>query len=441
MGEGRGSVVVVQGSLRWRAEVEREGWRIRRAEDLQQIDRLLHRECPQCVILSADSTNPVTCLKWTAAVRAHRDNIPVILLVAQGTEELAVAALRAGANDYVREAGGAEELLRAMRRFRRRNAAGQEPPAAKALVGSSEAMERVRRRVERVAKSPATVLITGETGSGKEVAAEIIHASSARRGNPWVCINCAAIPDSLWEGELHGRERGAYTGADTSYEGKLRQAEGGTLFLDEIGEVSLAMQAKLLRFLESREVQSLGSRKTDYIDVRVIAATNRDLEQDLLEGRFRADLYYRLNVVRLKLPPLREHKEDIPQIARHLLPEINRRLGTGAQAVADEALRHLMAYDWPGNVRELRNFLEFAAMESAGPVLEKRHFPECDGETWSGGRQEANERDLLLSALVESNWNKTAAAQKLNWSRMTVYRKIAQYGLGVPVSQHMSHSA
>lgn len=423
------SVVVVLGSLRWRAEVEREGWRIKAAVDAAQAERLLLREAPQCVVLSAEDGHVGSWLKWTAAHRDRQDAVPVILLVRRGTEELAIAALRAGASDYVRESGGVEELLRALRRFRRL------PPAPaggcsrpKALVGSSAVIQRVRRRIERIARSPATVLITGETGSGKEVAAEIIHAGGSRRDKPWVCINCAAIPDSLWEGEMHGRERGAYTGADTSYEGKLRQADGGTLFLDEIGEVSPAMQAKLLRFMESREVQSLGSRKTDYVDVRIIAATNRDLERDLLEGRFRADLYYRVNVVRLKLPPLREHKEDIAEIVSHLLPEINSRLGTDVQKVTDEALRHLIGYDWPGNVRELRNFLEAAAMEAEGDVIEKRHFPERDGAP-----RAVNERDLLLAALMESNWNKTAAAQKLRWSRMTVYRKMAQYRLDLPV--------
>lgn len=427
------SVVVVRGPLRWRAEIEREGWRIKAATDVEQVDRLLFRDAPECVVLSAGDANPARCLEWTEAHRSRHSHVPVILLVARGTEELAIAALRAGASDYVREAAGAEELLRAMRRFRRvRSVRAGGHPCAKALVGSSEIMQRVRRRVERVAKSPATVLITGETGSGKEVAAATIHAGGSRRNKPWVCINCAAIPDTLWEGEMHGRERGAYTGADSSYEGKLRQADGGTLFLDEIGEVSLAMQAKLLRFIESREVQSLGSRKTDYVDVRVVAATNRDLERDLLEGRFRADLYYRINVVRLKLPPLREHKEDIPEIVNHLLPDVNTRLGTDVRRVTDEALRHLIGYDWPGNVRELRNFLEAAAMEAEGSILEKRHFPERD-EFQSGGPRAANERDLLITALMESNWNKTAAAQKLNWSRMTVYRKMAQYRLDLPV--------
>jgi len=288
----------------------------------------------------------------------------------------------------------------------------------------------LRAYIPKVARSDAVVLITGETGTGKERVAECIHDESPRRGGPFVGVNCAAIPDSLIESELFGYDRGAFTGAQGSYLGKVRSASRGTVFLDEIGEMSLMAQAKILRVLESHEVFPLGATRTVKVDVRFIAATNQDLEPLVHEGRFRRDLFYRLNVARMLLKPLKEHKEDIPDLIDHYVGEFNRRYRREVHRPTHALLDCMMRYEWPGNVRELRNVVEALFIDPpAGPVS-LEDLPEFFRNIFAQYAVSApSERDRLVSALYQTNWNKSKAAEQLHWSRMTLYRKLSKYKL------------
>jgi two-component system response regulator HydG/two-component system response regulator AtoC len=300
------------------------------------------------------------------------------------------------------------------------------------LVGGSDAIALVRSAIERVAPCGSNVLVTGETGTGKELIAELIHFQSGRRG-PLVPINCAAIPDGLLESELFGYERGAFTGANASYEGKLRLAQGGTVLLDEVGDMSAYAQAKLLRAIETREVMRLGGRRPVPLDVRIVAATNADLDALVAQGRFRADLYFRLNVARIHVPPLRERPQDVPDLLRHSLEE--RRAQASFSA---EALDCLCRYPWPGNVRELRNVVEVMTLaggaarelnlEDLPPAVRTAAFPPPTRAPVHRSADE--ERERLLAALRTTHWNKSRAAAQLRWSRMTVYRKMAKYRIG-----------
>jgi DNA-binding NtrC family response regulator len=298
------------------------------------------------------------------------------------------------------------------------------------MVGESVLMQEVRQYVGRVAATDCPVLITGETGTGKELVAELIHHHSARGRRPLVCLNCAALPDSLLESELFGYERGAFTGAEARNPGKLQQAEGGTVFFDEVGDMSPSAQAKVLRLLESKQAHRLGSGQAVRFDIRVLAATNQDLEQALAQGRFRRDLYYRLNVARLHLPPLRQRRQDIPLLLGHYLQQMNRRYGLQVEGFSPEALDCLRAYPWPGNVRELKNLLEVLFLAPPASRIGLADLPEPFRRSLAGGPQASpGELDRLLSALLETNWNKSQAAHKLHWSRMTLYRKLARYHL------------
>ncbi|MBW2121697.1 MAG: sigma-54-dependent Fis family transcriptional regulator, partial [Deltaproteobacteria bacterium] len=280
----------------------------------------------------------------------------------------------------------------------------------------------------KVAATDSTVLITGETGTGKELAAEMIHKKSPRHKKPFVCINCAALPDTLLESELFGFERGAFTGALASKQGKFELARGGTVLLDEIGDMSHYAQAKLLRAIEKKEVSHLGGKQDIPVDVRVIAATNQDPEQMVAQGKFRKDLYYRLNVARIHLPPLHDQKEDILCLLNHYMAEMNRRFRRRVEGFTEEALASLLHYDWPGNVRELKNLLEATFINLPSRRITFLDLPEPFRRRLKEVRNIPQaERNRLLSALFATNWNKSKAAQKLSWSRMTLYRKMAKY--------------
>ena len=294
-------------------------------------------------------------------------------------------------------------------------------------------MAAVRADIAGARVTDIHVLITGETGTGKELVAEAIHEGSDRRARSFVRINCAAIPESLVENELFGHERGAFTGAESQRGGLLEDGAGGTVFFDEVGDMSPLAQAKILRVIENKEVRRLGGRGTILIDIRVLAATNQDLEQRVSGGAFRADLYYRLNVARIHVPPLRQHKEDIPELTDHYIKDCNQRFGGTVEGVDDAVLQRWLQYDWPGNVRELRNVVESSFLKARSgrislsalsghflELLERRH-----GTT--------DERQQLLDALFRADWNKTRAAETLRWSRMTLYRRLAKHGLNRPL--------
>jgi DNA-binding NtrC family response regulator len=388
------------------------------------------------VVLGSSGPNGETSLEVARRMARLRADLRIILITAESSEALAIAALRAGVRDYFRHPVPFDELAASVRRWlavaplaapQRRLPA----PAGPRLIGCGPRMHELQTYLQQVAVTDSTVLITGETGTGKELTAALIHATSRRRERPFLHINCAAIPDTLLESELFGYERGAFTGAAGASPGKLKAADGGTVLFDEIGDMSVYAQAKILRLIESREIERLGGRRAVSVDVRVIAATNHDLERLMAEGRFRKDLYFRLNVVRIHLPPLRERKEDLLPLVEHYVDEFSRLFGREVDGVTDDALAALCRHDWPGNVRELRN-----VVESVFTTLRSRRIAPADlppafrGAPGSAGVPEtAGERDRLIAALSETRWNKSKAAARLHWSRMTVYRKMAKYRL------------
>ena len=299
------------------------------------------------------------------------------------------------------------------------------------LWGSSKAMLALKSYLTKAAQSDATVLVTGETGTGKENVASSLHRLGPRAARPFVSINCAALPETLVESELFGHRRGAFTGATGDFPGRFVEADGGTLFLDEIGELSHASQAKLLRVLENREVVPVGSTERRKVDVRLVVATNAELEELIVQRQFRADLYYRLNVVRIEMPSLRERPEDIAPIIDHFITQQNRRLAMRVGRPDHDLLDRLCRYEWPGNVRELRNMVEAVFVDPPhGRALALADLPPNFRRLFrEEPRPGQDERDHLVKVLRNTNWNKVAAAREMNWSRMTLYRKLAKYEL------------
>jgi DNA-binding NtrC family response regulator len=391
------------------------------------------RRQPRVVVVMASDASTAEAL---ACVRllSHGPARACCLFVAQTSSEgLAIAAFRAGAQHYVKEPSTVEVLRAAIDELHPGGSESErdaEPSLAGGdqLVGRSEAMRSLRARIKLIAPVSSNVLILGETGTGKELVAELLHRNGPRSTRPFICINTAAIPDSLLENELFGHERGAFTGATSNQVGKLAAANGGTLFLDEIGDVSLPVQAKLLRAIENKVLHRLGGTDSIRFDARIVSATNTNLEQAASDGRFRQDLYYRLNVVRVELPPLRDRVDDIPQLVVHYLQRFNKELGRSVRGLSQGAMDTLCAYRWPGNVRELRNVIE-ALLVNLAP--ETRGIvdvpPEVMRQLATAMRAPASERERLLSALTATNWNKSRAARQLRCSRMTLYRKMEQH--------------
>lgn len=377
-------------------------------------------------------------------------SVPCIMLTAYASGGNTIEAMRLGAFDHltkpVARAALVDTLKRALQRGTQlpdRPAAdaaaplGREPADGADLVSSSEAMRQVFKRIGLVANSDATVLILGETGTGKELVARALHRNSGRAGRPFVAVNCAAIPAELMESELFGHVKGAFTGAVSDRIGRFREADGGTLFLDEIGDMPLATQAKILRVLQEREITPVGANHTQAVDVRIVAATHRDLPAAVKEGRFREDLWYRLQVVPLWLPPLRERLGDVLLLAEHFL-----RLqgGDAPKRLSAAAARLLLEHAWPGNVRELRNAMERAAILSHGPLIDVEHIglqvaPATVAELdidWDGPLQRAVgrlEREMIRRALAATAGNRAEAARRLGLSRQQLYRKLAEFGL------------
>jgi len=309
------------------------------------------------------------------------------------------------------------------------------------IVGQSEAMQQVFKLVGRVAHSDAPVMITGESGTGKELVARAIHHYSSRSAKGFVAINCAAIPEQLLESELFGHEKGAFTGAVKTTEGKIEQASGGTLFLDEVGDMSLKTQAKVLRSLEEQRFEPVGAETSIQVDVRVVAATNKNLEEEIEHGNFREDLFYRLNVIPFFVPPLRERKEDIPLLARYFLKEFAAAYGKRSREMTDDAIQTLIRYSWPGNVRELRNVIErIVIMNPTTTKFERKHLPPLvyrDGSRRAAGTEfstlhqarDAYERDYILKKLDESHGNVSRTAEMLGLERSHLYRKMKALGI------------
>ena len=360
----------------------------------------------------------------------------VVLVAADSSEELAIGALRLGVADYLKEPVSREKLVSTVRRLlegacSRRIPAISQERVDRYLVGDGNQMKRVRQELQKAAVADSTVLVTGESGTGKELAARTLHVMSGRSGK-LVTVNCAAIPESLLESELFGYERGAFTGAYRSEPGKLAQAESGTLFLDEIGEMSLMAQVKLLRVIETKEVQRLGARRNSNINVRIVAATNRKLEDLVAQGQFREDLYYRLNVVQIYMAPLRERIEDLPMLISHYVGVLNVQFHQNITGMDQALQERLTQYAWPGNVRELRNLLEATYVNQPYETIRFEDLPEHFRRKATELHEAPgamSERHLLLNTLNATHWNKSRAAQKLHWSRVTLYRKLAKHGI------------
>jgi DNA-binding NtrC family response regulator len=371
----------------------------------------------------------------------------VILLTAQGSVEAAVAAMRAGAFDFTEKPIDAQRLGillgQALARRRDRQEVARLKDDLKSMgrfghmVGQSDAMQTLYQFIDQVADTEATVLVTGESGTGKELIARTVHDMSSRANGPFVAVNCSAIMATLWESEIFGFEKGSFTGADKRHLGYMEQAQGGTLFLDEIGEMSTDTQAKFLRVLENRKLKRVGGTHEIDLDIRVVAATNRDLEESIANGTFREDLYYRLNVFTLHAPPLAARRSDIPLLAQTFIRNFAESYGKHGLVLDDEATARLRAYHWPGNVRELRNAMERAVILAADGVVGLRHLPpKVSGagmaptqalESLDGLTVAEMEQRLIMQTLEKSGGNKTQAAKALGISLKTLHNKLGRY--------------
>ncbi len=370
------------------------------------------------------------------AARARSDAPEVIVVTAFGSIESAVEAVRAGAFDYLTKPLSSQKLLVVLERALERRSLKREVDVlrrevgerrgAAGVVAASEAMRRVMALADAVAGSDAPVLLQGESGTGKELVARAIHQRGPRAARPFVAVNCAALPEALLESELFGHVRGAFTGAHAEKRGLFEEADGGTLLLDEIGDMAPPLQAKLLRVLQEREVRRVGATTTRRVDVRAIASTHRDLAALIADGKFREDLYYRLAVIPVVVPPLRERREDIVPLVQHFVAMYARHAGVGGRAFSAEALALMMAHDWPGNVRELGNVVERALTLTTSPVISATEFAPVFslGRAVPSPRPAPDEREAILAALESCGWNHTKAAESLGIARNTLWRRM-----------------
>jgi len=409
------------------------------------LARLKNMDKATCDVILQDVRMPdMDGLQVLDQVRAFCPEVPVVIMTAHGTIDDAVNAIRQGAYDYITKPFPKEKLLGLLERMLDHSRLAQENRQLReelhrgaggsggdAIIFRSAAFREVYDLTLQVAESDANILIMGESGTGKELIASALHRNSPRRGKPFVSLNCAALSDTLLESQLFGHVRGAFTGAVINQKGLLEEADGGTLFLDEIGDVSPAVQAKLLRVIQEKDFITLGTTRTRKVDVRFVAATNKDLLNEVRDGRFREDLYYRLNVISISLPPLRE------PLARHFLEISTRRMKKDVRGLDGEALQTLLHYDWPGNVRELENVIERSVILARGglitagllPLGTRRELaaPACSTQLVA---LDVVERQHITSVLKETGFHKSRAAEILDISRKTLDRKIAEYGLG-----------
>ena len=458
------------------AQLTRDGYDVMIAEDGEQGLSMLREHHIDMVItdLKMPKVDGMTLLK--EALREDPE-LPVVMITAHGTVDTAVEALKSGAFDYLTKPFDKDEVRQIVAKaLKTKELAGTEASVAPAgagarfgIIGSSPGITDLYAVLERVADTPTTVLITGESGTGKELVARALHDHSSRKDKPFIKVNCAAIPKELIESELFGYERGAFTGAVNSKPGRFELADGGTLFLDEIGEIPVEMQVKLLRAIQESEFERVGGIKTLKVDVRLITATNRDLEQEITRGNFREDLFYRLNVVPLRIPPLRQRSGDIPLLVQHIIKKFNERLKKNITGIADDALHALEAHSWPGNIRELENVLERTILFSKGdrieradlqlaspnapsgmhevpvaapsnqsgsvPVLaddEDDEFADSSGGSLKDAVRAHTarvEREMIVKALDETGGNVTQAARLLKISRKSLQMKMKEFGL------------
>jgi DNA-binding NtrC family response regulator len=417
-----------------------EGYEVRSAESAEDAVKLLQHNEFFMVITDA-RLGGMSGYDFLKETRARWPALPVLIITAYATPKLAVEAIKSGAIDYLAKPFAPEELLHAVARCAERHRLLQENAALRAragevyrldqIIGESPKMKALRQLIQTVAPTNATVLILGESGTGKELVAGALHSLSQRREQNYIRINCAAIPETLLESELFGHEKGAFTGALRQRAGRVEEADGGTIFLDEIGDMSRPLQAKLLRFLEDGTFTRVGGNQELRVDVRLIAATNRDIIQAISQNHFREDLFHRLNVVQFQPPPLRERCQDIPLLAEHFLRYFNASMNKSIQAISAPALQKLLAHHWPGNVRELRNVMERAVILETAPEIEPENLPDFQLETRLrksepnpglaacslGERMNSYERELIRGLLEQNHGNLSKTAEQLRISR------------------------
>ncbi|MBI1920928.1 MAG: sigma-54-dependent Fis family transcriptional regulator [Geobacter sp.] len=433
--------------------LEDEGYRLLFATNGVEALEVAKKESPDLVLL--DIWMPqMDGLETLQRLKELYPSLTVVMMSGHGTVETAVRSTKLGAYDFIEKPLSLEKVVLTVKnaldagRMREENETLRDQAMGEHdMIGNTPIMRKLMEQIRLVAPANASVLITGENGTGKELVARSIHFHSQRRDKPFVAINCAALPEELIESELFGHEKGAFTGAVALKKGKFDLADGGTIFLDEIGDMSLKTQAKVLRILQERTFERVGGTRTIEVDVRVIAATNKVLEEEIKVGHFREDLYYRLNVVPFLVPPLRERRDDILQLIDHFLEIFCQREGKGTKVMAPEALQVLKSYDWPGNVRELRNVVERLVIMSPGKVITANHLPESltgtdETRYVSGSRlgsvmefsslreaREEFEKEFIIQKLEENDWNISRTAEAIELERSNLHRKIKSYGI------------
>src|SRR5262245_5973861 len=441
----------IQRSLR--GVLEDEGYRVSAAGSATEALLRVQDEAPDLMFL--DIWMPgMDGLEALAELRRLHPEIPVVMISGHSTIETAVKATKLGAYDFIEKPLSLEKTLLAITRAldhgrleRQNRDLRAQLERGHQIVGQSRVIEELRQQIDIAAPTNGRVLIHGENGSGKELVARAIHAQSARRDGPFVEVNCAAIPEELIESELFGHERGAFTGAVARRRGRFELGDGGTLFLDEIGDMSLKTQAKVLRVLEEQAFERVGGKETLKVDVRVVAASNQNLQEQIAQGRFREDLFYRLAVIPIEVPPLRQRPEDIPLLVDYFIRLYSGENAKRPKTMSVEALAYFLAYEWPGNVRELRNMVERLVIMTPGdvigpsavpPPLRPRDAAEAAEDTQKEKTlkeaREAFERAYILGELRQLDWNMTKTAQKLGIERSHLYRKLKIYGIAPPKS-------
>jgi len=432
--------------------LEDEGFRTFCAADGMEAVVMVERDMPDLVLL--DIWMPrMDGLETLQKLKQTYPGLLVIMMSGHGTIETAVRSTKLGAYDFIEKPLSLEKVIVSVKNALGMNRLREENASLRGMVlqdhemiGTSLPMSQMRDQIRLVAPTNASVLITGENGTGKELVARSIHYYSQRRDRPFIAINCAAIPEELIESELFGHERGAFTGAVAQKKGKFDVADGGTIFLDEIGDMSFKTQAKVLRILQERRFERVGGTRTIEVDVRIIAATNKVLEEEIKVGRFREDLYYRLNVVPFKVPSLRDRKEDIPLLIEHFLATFCRREGGGRKMILPEAEALMVEYEWPGNVRELKNIVERLVIMTPGNTIAANQLPDyiCAGDARAAGgsrveaflersslreAREEFEKEFILQKLEENDWNISKTAEAIELERSNLHRKIKSYGI------------
>ncbi|UCG78416.1 MAG: sigma-54-dependent Fis family transcriptional regulator [Nitrospirota bacterium] len=425
--------------------LEDEGYNVITAESSEDGIELLKRSLPDLVILDIWLPN-MDGIEALSIIRDIMPDLPVVMISGHANVELAVKSTKLGAYDFLEKPLSLDRIIITVERALEKSALIKKYKELQdgyshshRLVGRSAGIKAVLDQIDKAAQSSATVLISGESGAGKEIVARLLHSASERADKPFVEVNCAAIPQELIESELFGHEKGSFTGAFETKKGKFELANNGTLFLDEIGDMSLQTQAKVLRVIETQVFQKVGGSRNIEVDVRIIAATNKNLLEEIKEGNFREDLYFRLNVIPISILPLRERREDIPLLVEHFLTRLASEHRKAQKTVSEPAMDKLKKYDWPGNVRELKNCIERMLIMVPGDEIKAGHVDMFEGDereffNYSSLREarEAFEKHFIIKKLKENNWNISKTSEVLEIERSNLHRKIKAYGITIP---------